>query len=304
MRYRDAELRDPVAVADEDPDAIDEAKLRGKTVANTITLVGGASILLVVIVLAIVVPWFSPFGTNDQDLIARLQPPGWTNEDGVRHWLGTDSLGRDVLVRVFVGARLSLFISLASVFAMFVVGTVLGLTAGFMGRRVDGFIMRLVDVQMAFPVVLAAIALVALIGPSFWNIVLVFMVTGWPAFARTTRASTLALKESEFVEAARALGAGKIRLMLREVLPNVMGPLLVLASYQIAEVILFESSLGFLGLGIQPPTPSWGGMMAEGRDYLDTSWWVSFFPGVALLITAAGANRFGNSYNKIVSSQR
>lgn len=277
---------------------------RRKAWANLTILAMGASILLVMVVLAVVVPFLLPFGSNDQDLVARLQPPGWTNEAGQTHWLGTDSLGRDVLVRVAEGARLSLFIAVASVLAMFVVGTSLGLMSGFMGRRVDGFIMRLVDVQMAFPVVLAAIALVALVGPSFLNIVLVFMVTGWPVFARTTRASTLALKNVEFVEAARALGAGRIRLMVREILPNVMGPLLVLASYQLAEVILFEASLSFLGLGIQPPTPSWGGMMAEGRDYLDTSWWVSFFPGVALLITAAGANRFGNSYGKVVTSSR
>jgi peptide/nickel transport system permease protein len=302
VRYADSEVL--VGAGPEGPVVVLDAPMRGKAWRNIATLLLGSSIILLMIALAVVIPLVSPFGTNDQDLVARLKPPGWTNEDGLTHWLGTDSLGRDVLVRVAVGARLSLFISFTSVVAMFMLGTVLGLVAGFMGRRADGFIMRVVDVQMAFPVVLAAIALVALIGPSFWSIVLVFMVTGWPVFARTTRASTLALKEVEFVEAAQALGAGKVRLMLREILPNLMGPLLVLASYQIAEVILFESSLSFLGLGIQPPTPSWGGMMAEGRDYLDTSWWVSFFPGVALLITAAGANRLGNSYSKVIASRR
>jgi peptide/nickel transport system permease protein len=254
--------------------------------------------LLVIVVLAALVPVISPFEPNTQDLAGRLQPPGWADADGARHWMGTDSLGRDVMTRVFVGARYSLFISVSSVLAMFAVGTTLGLIAGFRGGHLDGMIMRLVDLQMAFPVVLAAIALVALFGPSFWNIVLVFMVTGWPMFARTTRGSTLALREREFVDAARALGAGRMRLMFREVLPNAMGPLMVLATYQVAEVILFEASLGFLGLGIQPPTPSWGGMMSEGRDYLDTSWWVTFFPGIALLFTAAAANRVGHRYNR------
>lgn len=280
------------------------SRLATKRVRRSGVLLGTASWLLVIVALAVLVPVVSPFEPNGQDLAGRLQPPGWVDSDGVRHWMGTDSLGRDVMTRVFVGARYSLFISVSSVAAMLAVGTTLGLAAGYFGGRIDGMIMRLADLQMAFPVVLAAIALVALLGPSFWNIVLVFMVTGWPAFARTTRGSTLALKQREFVEAARALGAGRLRLMFREILPNAMSPLVVLASYQVAEVILFESSLGFLGLGIQPPTPTWGGMMADGRDYLDTSWWVILFPGVALLFTAAAANRFGNIYNRALDSSR
>ena len=271
---------------------------------RTRTLVAAGALLLIMVALAILVPIISPFEPNGQNLAGRLQPPGWTNTDGMTHWFGTDSLGRDVLVRVFVGARFSLVISVASVIAMFSVGTALGLVAGLQGGKVDGFVMRLVDLQMAFPVVLAAIALVALLGPSFINIIVVFMVTGWPIFARTARGSTLGLKEKEFIEAARALGVGRTRLMVREILPNVVGPLLVIASFQIAEVIVFESSLAFLGLGIQPPTPTWGGMMAEGRDYLDPSWWVMFFPGIALMLTAVGANRLGNGYSSLLSRER
>ena len=278
-------------------------KRGAKAASRMLILVLSGSILLAMIALALIVPLLSPYDTNDQDLASRLQPPGWTSPTGDHHWLGTDSLGRDILVRVAVGARISLFIGIIAVVAMFVLGTLLGLLAGFLGKRVDSVIMRLADVQMAFPVILAAIALVALIGPSFWNIIFVFMITGWPVFARVTRATTLGLKEREFVEAAQALGASKLRLMLREVLPNIMGPLLVIATYQMAEVILTEASLGFLGLGIQPPTPSWGGMMAEGRDYLATAWWITIIPGIALLITAAGANRLGNSYSKLVSSK-
>ncbi len=271
---------------------------------RTLIMVTSASMLIAVVLLAVFVPLFSPFESNGQDLAARLQPPGFIDSEGLRHWFGTDSLGRDVLLRVFIGARFSILISATSVVSMFALGTSLGLIAGFSGKKTDGFIMRLVDLQMAFPIVLAAIALVALFGPSFWNIVLVFTVTGWPIFARTARGSTLTLRESEFVDAARALGAGRTRLMFREILPNLLGPLLVLVSYQFAEVILFESSLGFLGLGIQPPTPTWGGMMAEGRNYLDTAWWVTFFPGIALMFTAAGANRFGNGYSKMIAPKR
>lgn len=304
MKYSAAEPAQGLHHRADDATQIEPGKSRKSKVASrSTTLVVSASILLAMIAFALIVPLFSPYDTNDQDLASRLQPPGWTSPSGDQHWLGTDSLGRDILVRVAVGARISLFIGIVAVVAMFVLGTILGLMAGFMGKRVDSVIMRIADVQMAFPVILAAIALVALLGPSFWNIIFVFMITGWPVFARVTRASTLGLKEREFVEAAHALGAGKIRLMLREILPNSMGPLLVLATYQLAEVILTEASLGFLGLGIQPPTPSWGGMMAEGRDYLATAWWITVIPGIALLITAAGANRLGNSYSKLVSSQ-
>jgi peptide/nickel transport system permease protein len=279
-------------------------RLSNRRVRRSGMLLGTASWILIIVILSALVPVLSPFDPNEQNLAGRLQPPAWLNGDGRRHWMGTDALGRDVMTRVFIGARYSMFISALSVAAMFAVGTTLGLVAGYSGGKVDGLIMRLVDLQMAFPVVLAAIALVALFGPSFWNIVLVFMVTGWPVFARTARGSTLAIKERDFVDAARALGAGRLRLMYREILPNALGPLLVLVSYQVAEVILFESSLGFLGLGIQPPAPTWGGMMADGRDYLDKSWWVTLFPGLALLFTAAAANRCGNLYNRALDSGR
>jgi peptide/nickel transport system permease protein len=208
------------------------------------------------------------------------------------------------MVRVFVGARLSLFISLASVAAMFVVGTVLGLTAGFMGRRVDGFIMRLVDVQMAFPVVLAAIALVALIGPSFWNIVLVFMVTGWPIFARTTRASTLALKESEFVEAARALGASVPRQVVRHILPNSLGPVIVAATIDVAAAITLESTLSFLGLGFPPDIPSWGRILFDSKEYLDIAPHWALFPGTAIFLAVLCISFVGDGLRDALDPRR
>jgi peptide/nickel transport system permease protein len=260
----------------------------------------GGTVLLVIILAAFLIPMLSPFESNGQNLIGRLQGPGWTNADGQRHWMGTDGLGRDIFIRVFIGARFSLFISFVAVFGSLMIGTVIGLVAGYRGGRVDDVLMRLVDLQLAFPLVLLALALVALIGPSLWNVILVFTLTGWPVFARTIRANALMLKNRDFVEAARGLGASSVRLMCRHILPNSLGPLTVVATFEVAKVLIFESSLSFLGLGVQAPTPTWGNMMADGRSFLNTAWWVMFFPGILLVLTAAASNWSGDGINSMI----
>jgi|TARA_B100002003_G_C14146327_1_gene551196 peptide/nickel transport system permease protein len=260
----------------------------------------GSTVILVIILAAFLIPMLSPFESNEQNLIGRLQGPGWSNGDGHRHWMGTDGLGRDVLTRVFIGARFSLFISFVAVFGSLMIGTVVGLVAGYRGGLVDDALMRLVDLQLAFPLVLLALALVALLGPSLYNVILVFTLTGWPVFARTIRANALMLKKRDFVEAARGLGASSVRIMFRHILPNSLGPLTVVATFEVAKVLIFESSLSFLGLGIQAPTPTWGNMMADGRSFLNTAWWVMLFPGVVLVLTAAASNWSGDGLNSMI----
>lgn len=259
----------------------------------------GAIILVTIILLAVIIPPLSPFDPFAQDLFGRLQSPGWVNKNGLAHLLGTDQLGRDIMTRVFLAARLSLLISFISVAGAGALGIILGLISGYYGGYFDDIIMRLADAQLALPLILLALAIVALLGPSVVNVIFVFIITGWPIFARTVRASTLSLRKREFVEAARCLGCNHSRILWRHILPNVARPLIVIASFELGKVIIYESSLGFLGMGAQPPTPTWGNMMADGRAYLDTAWWLTFFPGVALVLTAAAANYIGDGLNEL-----
>lgn len=266
---------------------------------GSLVLLGGGVLLLVVIV-ALGLPFLLPFDPDVQSLGDRLNVPGWTDESGALHLLGTDSLGRDVLVRVVIGARFSLLIALTSVTGAVLVGTIVGLVAGYVGGFVDDILMRIVDLQLSFPIVLLALALVALLGPSLPNVIAVFALTSWPVIARTVRASTLTVKEQAYIEAALGIGTSNTRIMFRQILPNSLGPLTVVATFELAKVLIYESSLGFLGLGVQPPTATWGNMMAEGRAFLDTSWWITFFPGITLVITAAAANWLGDGLNQVI----
>ena len=268
-----------------------------------LALVGG-SIILLVIAAAIIGPLVLSVDPLTQDLLGRLNGPGWVDGQGVRHLMGTDPLGRDVLVRVLVGARYSLVISASAVLGAIVIGSVAGLVAGYVGGFVDDLIMRIVDVQLSFPVVLLALALVAIVGPSAGNVVLVFTLTGWPIFARTTRASTLVLRSRDFVDAAVGMGAGSPTVLRRHILPNGLGPLTVVATFELAKVLIFESSLSFLGLGVQPPTPTWGNMMSDGRGYLESAWWITFFPGIVQVLTAAATNWLGAGLNAIIDPKQ
>jgi len=255
----------------------------------------GVAILTVVIVVALFAAQLAPKEPVTMDIMMRLKPPGFVHpRTGETAWLGTDHLGRDVFSRIIFGSRISLIVSLPAVACSLALGLTLGLLAGYYRGWLDAVVMRLVDLQLAFPFILLALCIVALLGPSLRNIIIVFTITSWPVYARTVRGLVLSLQEREFVQAAHVLGARDIRVMYSHLIPNLLSPLLVIASFEVAKMIIMEASLGFLGLGVQPPTPTWGNMLADGRDYIRTAWWLATFAGLAIMITVAGVNFIGD----------
>ena len=235
----------------------------------------------------------APADPGDQTIAARLRPPGATVA-GMRYVLGSDHLGRDVLSRIVFGGRISLVMGLMAVAVSAGVGATAGMLAGYLGGWAERAIMRLVDVQMAFPFILLAIVVVGVLGPSPAKVVLVIGIGGWVHFARVVRSEVLTLRERAFIESARATGAGDGRIMVRHVLPNVLPTIIVLATTALAYAIVAESSLSFLGVGIPASIPSWGGMLADGRQYVDTAWWLATFPGLCILGTALLVNVLGD----------
>ncbi len=244
--------------------------------------------------LAALAPALAPADPVRNDLVARLAPPMWVQGGSERHPLGTDTLGRDVASRLLYGARVSLLVGFSAVVGAGMVGVLLGLLAGYYGGRLDALLMRLGDVQLAFPVLVLAIAVLSVLGAGLGNVIAVLAVTGWVTYARIARAETLALRRREFVEGARALGARDAGILWRHVLPNVLPPISVVATFSVARTIIAEASLSFLGLGIPPPAPSWGAMLDEGRNYLTTGWWLALFPGLAILAVVLGINLVGD----------
>ena len=246
----------------------------------------GALIVFGMFVLATIAPLVS----NDPgaiDIAMRLQSPSWG------HPLGTDDLGRDVLVRILYGARISLLVGFVAVGIATFIGILLGAMAGYYGRWIDVVIMRFVDIMLCFPSFFLILAVIAFLEPSIWNIMIIIGLTGWMGVARLVRAEFLSLRERDFVLAARALGARDARIIFRHILPNALSPVLVSATLGVAGAILTESALSFLGIGVQPPTPSWGNMLIAGKQTLGTAWWLSVFPGLAILITVLGYNLLG-----------
>jgi peptide/nickel transport system permease protein len=260
----------------------------------------GTLIFVLVVAAAAAASWVAPRDPLAQEVIARLQEPGWNDGSGWTAWLGTDHLGRDILSRLVYGSRVSLLVSVSSVAGSLTLGLALGLLAGFYGGPTDGVIMRLTDLQLAFPFILLALAIVALLGPSLRNIIVVFIVTSWPIYARVVRGTVLSLRELEFVAAARALGRQDLGILLRHVTPNTLAPLTVIAFFEMARMIITEAALGFLGLGVQPPTATWGNMLADGRDYIRDAWWLSAFPGLAIMLTATGVNLLGDGLRDLL----
>jgi peptide/nickel transport system permease protein len=259
------------------------------------TALFGLVVVLAVLLTAVAAPLISPFDPVEQDLgDLRLKAPGFRDSAGRLHPLGTDHLGRDLLARVVYGARPALLVGFAAVVISGAIGMAAGLIAGYFGGRLDDVLMRLADVQLAFPFILLAIAVIGVLGPSLTTIIVVIGVSSWVVYARIVRAAVLTLREREFVQAARALGSGDGRIVLRHILPNAFTPWLVVATLDMARVIVIESALSFLGLGVQPPTPTWGGMLADGRVYISTAWWLATFPGLAILVTVLGINLFGD----------
>jgi peptide/nickel transport system permease protein len=259
------------------------------------TALFGLLVVVVVVLTALAAPLLSPFDPIEQDLgDLRLKPPGFRDTAGRLHPLGTDHLGRDLLARVIYGARPALLVGFAAVAISGLIGMATGLIAGYFGGRLDDILMRLADIQLAFPFILLAIAVIGVLGPSLQTIIVVIGVSSWVVYARIVRGAVLTLREREFVQAALALGGGDGRVVLRHILPNAFTPWLVVATLDMARVIVIESALSFLGLGVQPPTPTWGGMLADGRVYISTAWWLATFPGLAILITVLGINLFGD----------
>lgn len=254
-----------------------------------------AALLLAAILLAaLLAPWVSPHDPLEQNIQQSLLPPAWMLGGNAEWPLGTDRLGRDILSRTIYGARISLAVGATAVTIALLVGVALGMLAGYFGGLTEDVIMRLADIQLAIPYILLAFALAAAIGPSLTTVIVVLGGTRWVSYARISRGEVLSLKERDFVQAAVSLGATHRRIMVRHILPNLLSPILVLATVELSLVIIAESALSFLGMGVQPPTPTWGGMLAIGRDYLATAWWLSTFPGLALMLTVLTVNVLGD----------
>lgn len=254
----------------------------------------GLLLVLVWLGMGLIGPVVIPGDPNRQELADALRPPVWL-EGGVREQpLGTDHLGRDILVRIVYGARTSMLIGVSAVAVAAVAGALAGLFAAEWGGLVDEVLMRVADIQLSIPFILLAITVLALLGGSMGSMVLVLVLAGWVIYARVLRSELLYLREVEFVQGARALGASRLRVIFRHLLPNTAGMVVVVATLELANVIILEAALSFLGVGIGPPEVSWGTMLADGRDYLTTEWWIATLPGVAIAVTILGVNLVGD----------
>jgi ABC-type dipeptide/oligopeptide/nickel transport system permease subunit len=252
-----------------------------------------AIVVMLFVIMAIFAPWLAPHDPAQPDLFRRLQPPAWMAGGEASYLLGCDQLGRDILSRIIWGARVSIFIGVVVVLIATVVGVLAGLAAGYLRGRADMVISWIVDVLLGFPYLIFAIGLMAMTGPGLVNVVLALTYKEWVIPCRLVRGETLAARETEYIEAACAIGASRLYIMVAEVLPNILSPVIVVATVRIAQVIMLEASLSFLGLGVQPPTPSWGGMVADGRGYMLDAWWLSTFPGLAILLLVLSINLAG-----------
>ena len=253
---------------------------------NRLAMAGGfvVGLLFVVSVLA---PLLVPYDPNGINAWQVLSPPSW------QHWFGTDELGRDVLSRVIYGARISLKVGFVAVGIAVAIGTLVGLVSGYYSGIIDTALMRFVDIMLCFPAFFLILAVIAIREPSIWNIMIVIGLTGWMGVARLVRAETLSIREMDYIMAARCIGCSNTRIIFRHILPNAISPVLVAATLGVAGAILTESALSFLGIGVLPPTPSWGNILTSGKDYIEFAWWLSLFPGLAILVTVLAYNLLG-----------
>jgi len=253
-----------------------------------------AILVFLLVIPGIFAEWIAPHDPIKGSLALRLKPPMWEKGGSITYPLGTDKVGRDVLSRIIYGARVSLRVSIEAIVVSGFIGTALGLISGYFGGRVDALIMRLVDISISLPIILVALVFVAALGPSFATVIAVITILLWARYARQVRGETLSIKERDFIARARVAGASHFRIMFRYLLPNVVNTLIVLATLQVGFVIIFESSLSFLGAGIPRPTPAWGLMVADGRELIVTAWWISMFPGIAIMLTVLSFNLVGD----------
>lgn len=258
------------------------------------TALAGLVVLLAFIGMAVFAPWIAPHEPAAPNLLSRLSPPSWAGGDS-RFLLGSDHLGRDILSRLIYGTRIALLVSFVGVVMAATIGISLGLAAGYFGGRVDSLIMRFVDTLIAIPNVILYLTVLGVFGPSFTVLVLVIGFINWTTFARVVRAEVLSVKRREFVEATRALGQNTLLIIARHVLPNVIAPIIVVATLNVATVIILEASLSFLGLGVQPPTVTWGRMLSDGRSYIATAWWLATFPGLFITLACLSLILIGDS---------
>jgi peptide/nickel transport system permease protein len=265
-----------------------------RKLARNPAALAGALILLAVIGAAVFAPYVAPHDPARQSLIRRFTPPLWAQGGSISYPLGTDQVGRDILSRIIYGARVSLVVGISAVLVSLTVGVTLGLLSGFLRGRVDTVIMTVVDVTLSFPQLLLALAFVAALGPSLLTIIVVLGLTGWERYARVVRAEVLALREKDFVEAARAIGASPTRLLLGHLLPNTFSSIIVMSTLQVAQAILAEAALSFLGVGTGSAHPTWGQMISLGRDFVSVAWWLATFPGLAILLTVLAINLVGD----------
>jgi len=250
-------------------------------------------IFLAIVLIAIFAPWLAPADPAKQNLLARLKGPGFELR-GVTYWFGTDDLGRDLLSRTMYGAGVSLSVAILSVVVSSLVGVTLGMVAGWFRGKIEIVIMRLVDIMMSIPAILLAVLTVAVLGPGFLKLVLVLGLTRWPRYTRVAYAQTLQVANLPFIKASELAGAGAARILFHHILPNIAGPLLIVATAEFGLMILMEAGLSFLGLGIQPPAASWGSIMSVGRQYLERAWWIVAFPGVCLFLLVFSVNVLGD----------
>ncbi len=286
----------PTPVAPSSPDRPSPpsqiAPRRPRAFGSLLRVALGASIVGAVIVTAVLAPLLAPYSPDAQDITRRFAPP-LSAPDGQLLLLGADALGRDILSRIIFGSQISLIVGIGAVLVQGGLGVFLGLLAGYY-PRLDNVIMRVADVQLGVPFFVLALAVIAVLGPGLNNIILVLGVTGWVLYARVVRGEVLSIRRREYIEAARVIGSADARILVRHILPNVTSSIIVIATLEVARMIIAEASLSFLGLGVQPPTPTWGGMVADGRNYVAVAWWVSTFPGLAILLTVLGINLLGD----------
>jgi len=260
-------------------------------------VIGGGVIVLLLVIVGLSAPWIAPYDPNSQNLSQALRPPGWLFGANV---LGTDALGRDILSRLFYGARISLVIAVMVVIISGVVGIVLGAISGYFAGTTDFLIQKLVEVVWAFPPLLLAIAIMAFLGQGLENLILALVSQRWIAYCRVSRGQALSLRSREFVDAARSLGARHTRIIVRHIMPNLLPSALVIGTFSMASAIISEAALSFLGLGVPPEIPTWGSMLADGRTYISTSWWLALFPGLCIFFTVLGINLLGDGLRDIL----
>jgi ABC-type dipeptide/oligopeptide/nickel transport system permease subunit len=261
-----------------------------RTFARNRMAVAAVGVVALFVLMALFAPWIAPQDPNDSDLMRRLQPPVWMEGGEWSYFLGCDALGRDLLSRIIYGSRVSIFIGATVIVLATGIGIATGLLAGYLGGWVDSVISRIVDILLAFPYLLFAIGLMAMMGPGLHNIILALAYKEWVIPCRLVRGETMALREIEYVEAARSVGASSWYIMGRELLPNILSPVIVVSTIRMAHVIILEASLSFLGIGVQPPTASWGSLVADGRSFIMDAWWISSFSGVAILALVLAIN--------------